>query len=107
TDGTDRKAFLACVVDAGGRPLLVGGRPERRALAPLFGAIAGDGRGADVAIEATGSAEGWRDAVALVRPGGTAVFFSGLPAGTEVALDASRIHYEALTLRGVFHHAPR
>ena len=99
--------LCACVADAGGRPVVVGGRAERRALAPAFGAVAGDGGGADVAIEATGTPDGWRDAVALVRPGGTAVFFSGLPAGTEVALDATRVHYEELTVRGAFHHTPR
>ena len=99
--------LCACVADAGGRPIVVGGRPERRALAGEFGAVAGDAHGVDIAIEATGNAEGWRDAVALVRKGGTAVFFSGLPTGTEVAFDAQRIHYDELTLRGAFHHTPR
>ena len=59
--------------------MLVGGRPERRALGPEFGAVAGNGRNVDVAIEATGSPKGWGDAVSLVRPGGTALLFSGLP----------------------------
>ena len=49
----------ACVADAGGRPVGVGSRPERRALAPLFGGEAGHGEGADVVIEAAGSAEAW------------------------------------------------
>jgi L-iditol 2-dehydrogenase len=99
--------LCASVADAGGKAVLVGGRPERRALAPEFGAAAGGGEQADVVIEATGSADGWRDAVALVRRGGTVVLFGGLPAGTEVALDAFRLHYEELTLRGAFHHTPR
>ena len=99
--------LCACVADAGARPVLVGGRAQRRALGPGFGAVPGDGAGADVAIEATGSAKGWRDAVALVRRGGIAVAFSGLPARTDVPLDARRIHYEELTLRGAFHHTPR
>ena len=47
--------LCACVADAGGKPILVGGRAERRELAPLFGARPGDGRGADVAIEAAGT----------------------------------------------------
>jgi len=97
----------ACVADTGGHPVIVGGRAERRALAPEFGAVPGDGRGADVAIEATGTEDGWRDAVALVRPGGTVVLFGGLPGGAEVPLDATRVHYEELTLRGAFHHTPR
>ena len=98
--------LCACVADAGGRPVLVGGRPERRALAAEFGARPGDGADADVAIEATGAEQGWRDAAALVRPGGTVVLFGGLPAGSEVAFDAFRLHYEELTLRGAFHHTP-
>ncbi|MGD0713451.1 MAG: zinc-binding dehydrogenase [Gaiellaceae bacterium] len=99
--------LCACVADAGARAVVVGGRPERRALAEEFGAVLGDAAGADVAIEATGSAEGWRDAVGLVRPGGTVVLFSGLPSDTEVPFDAFRLHYEELTLRGAFHHTPR
>lgn len=97
----------ACVADAGGYPHVVGSRPERRALAPLFGARDGDARGADVVIEAAGSESSWRDAVDFVRPGGTVVFFGGRERGTRVSLDTYRLHYEELTLRGAFHHAPR
>jgi L-iditol 2-dehydrogenase len=92
----------ACVADAGARPVVVGGRPQRRELAPLFGAVPGDGRGADVVIEAVGTGEAWRAALELVRPGGTALFFGG----REVAVDTFRLHYEELTLRGAFHHTP-
>ena len=95
--------LCACVADTGARPVVVGGRPERRALAPLFGAVPGDGRGADVVIEAVGTGEAWRDALELVRPGGTVLFFGG----REVAVDTFRLHYEELTLRGAFHHTPR
>jgi L-iditol 2-dehydrogenase len=98
--------LCACLADAGARPVLVGGRPERRARASAFGAVAGEGRGADAAIEATGTAQGWRDAMALVRAGGTVVLFSGLPRADGVTLDAYRLHYEELTLRGAFHHTP-
>jgi L-iditol 2-dehydrogenase len=97
----------ACVSDAGGNPTVVGGRPQRRALARDFGAVPGDGHGADVVIEAAGTPAAWRDAVELVRPGGTVVFFGGLPTGTEFPVDARRLHYEELTLRGAFHHTPR
>jgi L-iditol 2-dehydrogenase len=97
--------LAACVADAGGRPFLVGGRTERRALAPLFGARPAAGT-ADVVIEAAGTEQAWRDAVALARPGGTVVLFGGLPAEAEVELDAYRLHYEELTLRGAFHHTP-
>ncbi|HEY8029213.1 MAG TPA: zinc-binding dehydrogenase [Gaiellaceae bacterium] len=99
--------LCACATDAGANVVLVGGRPERRALATDFGATSGDGAGVDVVIEATGTEDGWRYAVALARRGGTVVLFGGLPGGTQVALDATRIHYDELTLRGAFHHTPR
>ena len=70
----------ACVADAGGWPVIVGGREERRELASAFGAEPGDGRGADVVLEAAGTERAWSDAVELVRPGGTVVMFGGLPA---------------------------
>ena len=63
--------LCACVADAGGRPVAVGSRPERRELASLFGAVPAEPEGADVVIEATGTAEGWTEALRLVRPGGT------------------------------------
>ncbi len=65
------------------------------------------GEGADVVIEAAGSAEAWAQALELVRPGGTAVFFGGRESGATLTVDAYRLHYEELTLRGAFHHAPR
>lgn len=99
--------LCACVADAGGKPVAVGGRPERRALAASFGARPGDGGGANVVIEAAGTEEAWADAVELVRPGGTVVLFGGLERGATVALDAYRLHYEELTVRGAFHHSPR
>jgi L-iditol 2-dehydrogenase len=98
--------LCACVADAGGRAVAVGGRPERRALAPLFGAEPGDGEDADVVIEATGTDGGWRDALALVRRGGTVVFFGCRERGTSLEVDTYRLHYEELTLRGSFHHTP-
>jgi L-iditol 2-dehydrogenase len=99
--------LCACLRDAGAHPIAVGGRPERRALVPLFGGVQGDGRGADVVIEAAGTPQAWRDGVELARAGGTVVFFGGLERGATVALDAYRVHYEELTLRGAFHHTPR
>jgi L-iditol 2-dehydrogenase len=99
--------LCACVADAGVRPVAVGGRAERRALAPLFGARPGDAENADVVIEATGSDGGWRDALRLVRPGGTVVFFGGREQGSAIEVDTYRLHYEELTLRGSFHHTPQ
>jgi L-iditol 2-dehydrogenase len=95
--------LCAAARDAGARVIAVGGRPERRALAPEFGAEPGDAKGADVVIEAVGTAEAWQDALELVRPGGTVLFFGG----RELTVDTYRLHYEELTLRGSFHHTPR
>ena len=99
--------LCACVADAGGRPVAVGGRAERRALAPLFGAVAGDGSSADVVIEAAGTVEAWERALSLVRPGGTVLAFGGLPREARVTVDPYRIHYEEVRLIGAFHHTPR
>ena len=99
--------LAACVADAGGRAEVVGGRPERRVLVPAFGGATGDGEGADVVIEAAGTEEAWSSALGLVRPGGTVVYFGGRESGAELSVDAYRLHYEELTLRGAFHHAPR
>jgi L-iditol 2-dehydrogenase len=98
--------LAACVADAGGWPVVVGGRDERRALVEEFGAEVGDGRGADVVIEAAGSERAWTDAIELVRPGGTVVMFGGLPRDAHPAVDAYRLHYEELSVRGSFHHTP-
>jgi L-iditol 2-dehydrogenase len=57
-------------------------------------------------IECGGTPEGWRAAVRLARPGGRVLFFSGLPAGTDVALDAGAMHYAELTCIGTFHFTP-
>jgi len=99
--------LCACVADVGGWPVGVGSRPERRALAPAFGAETGSGEGADVVIEAAGTPEAWALALELVRPGGTVLAFGGLPRETRVEIDPYRIHYEEVTLRGAFHHTPR
>jgi L-iditol 2-dehydrogenase len=77
-------------------------RRRRRACAQV-----GDAADADVAIEAAGTPQAWEDAVRLVRPGGTVVFFGGLERGSALAVEGHRLHYEELTLRGAFHHAPR
>ena len=99
--------LAACVADAGGRPEVVGGRAERRALVPAFGGSTGDGESADLVIEAAGTEAAWQRALELVRPGGTVLYFGGRESGAELRVDAYRLHYEELTLLGAFHHAPR
>jgi L-iditol 2-dehydrogenase len=98
--------LAACVADAGGWPVVVGGRAERQSLVEVFGAETGDGAGADVVIEAVGTEEAWVDAVALVRAGGTVIAFGGLPREVRPPVDAFRLHYEELTIRGSLHHTP-
>ncbi len=61
----------------------------------------------DVVIEAVGRVEAWEAAADLVRPGGRVILFGGCPVGTRAAFDTARLHYQELTLRGVFHHHPR
>ena len=53
--------LCACVADAGGWPVTIGGRSERHRLAPAFGARPGDPHNADVVIEAAGTEDAWRD----------------------------------------------
>jgi L-iditol 2-dehydrogenase len=79
----------------------------RGATAELLGRGEGEQRGYETVIEAAGSPEAWEQAVALAAPGGTVVLFGGLPRETVVPVDSYRLHYEALTLRGSFHHRPR
>jgi len=65
-----------------------------------------DGYGADVAIEAIGLPSTWEQALKLVRKGGKILEFGGCPPGTEVRIDAERLHYGELTLLGTFHTTP-
>jgi L-iditol 2-dehydrogenase len=66
-----------------------------------------DGRlGAWIAIDATGVAEVWADAIAVVRPGGLVNLFGGCAPGATVALDTGLVHYGELTIKGVYHHRP-
>ncbi len=66
-----------------------------------------EGRGADVVIEAAGSAETWTQALMMARPGATVMQFSGLPGGMQVSFDATKLHYGEITMKGIFHHVPR
>jgi L-iditol 2-dehydrogenase len=57
-------------------------------------------------IESGGTPESWQEAVRLAAPGGRVLFFGGLPKGSHVPLDATRVHYDELTLLGCFHFTP-
>ena len=65
-----------------------------------------DGQGAWVAVDATGVPEVWLDAIACVRPGGLVNLFGGCAPGTSIPLDTHRVHYNEITIKGVYHHRP-
>ncbi len=65
-----------------------------------------DGEGAAAVVECVGQPETWEQAVAMTRKGGEALFYGGCAAGVKVPIDARRVHYEALTLKGAFHFRP-
>lgn len=64
------------------------------------------GRGVDVAIEAIGLPEVWQNTILMVRKGGTANLFGGCKSGTTITVDTSIIHYNEVTIKGVYHHTP-
>jgi len=64
------------------------------------------GLGADVVIEAVGLPATWENAIRMTRKAGIALLFGGCPSGTSVSIDAGKLHYGELTIRGAFHHTP-
>ncbi|HEY9829323.1 MAG TPA: alcohol dehydrogenase catalytic domain-containing protein [Stenomitos sp.] len=64
------------------------------------------GWGADVVIEATGIPSVWEMAIACGRPGATINLFGGCPRDTTITVNTEQLHYNALTLKGVFHNTP-
>lgn len=65
-----------------------------------------EGRGADVVIECAGVKAAWLTALELARKGGRVEWFGGLPGGTPVEVDSTRVHYDELALFGVYHLTP-
>ena len=74
--------------------------------AELLRARTEGGKGAAVAIDATGVRQVWQDAIASVRPGGLVNLFGGCAPGTAIPLDTHLLHYSELTVKGVYHHRP-
>jgi L-iditol 2-dehydrogenase len=117
--------LLICALKAeGARVLVLGRNPERLRLATAAGAdeaidltrepdgvaavrrrTAGE-RGADGVIEAVGKPETWALSVGMTRKGGRVCLFGGCAVGSKAELDTHRIHYDEITLFGVFHHRP-
>ncbi len=103
----------------GHKPVVVGRREERLALARRLGFkhvlsanenVGGyigkltEGRGADGVIECTGTAQAWERAPDYVRRGGTVSFFGGLPQAVRVAFSAARMHYDEVRFISPFHY---
>ncbi len=64
------------------------------------------GKGADIAIDATGVPEVWEMAIRMGRKGALINLFGGCMPGTSINIDTSLIHYSELTIKGVYHHTP-
>jgi L-iditol 2-dehydrogenase len=115
--GTIGLLHLLFAVKAGVRATVIARGDARKSLAQRLGAAdivdADDAarieksRGTfDAVIECAGTAEAWQEGLRQARPGGRVLFFSGLPSGAVVELDATRLHYAELTCLGSFHFTP-
>jgi L-iditol 2-dehydrogenase len=113
--------LVGLAASKGAAVLAVGRRVDRLRRATAFGAAAtistlddafrrlkaeGGGRGPDVVIDAVGIPQTAQLALDAVGKGGTVDLFGGCEQGTTLALDAPRVHYEEITVRGTFHHTP-
>ena len=65
------------------------------------------GIGANIVAECTGRTSVWEDSIRLVSKGGTVILFGGCPGGTSVSFDTGRLHYDQITLKGIFHFTPK
>jgi threonine dehydrogenase-like Zn-dependent dehydrogenase len=65
-----------------------------------------DSLGFDYVFECTGMPDVWEASVNYVRKGGTVILFGGCKSGTTVTYDTGRIHYDEITIKGVFHYTP-
>lgn len=64
------------------------------------------GLGVDYVFECTGQPDIWQSSVNYIRRGGTVILFGGCKSGTTVTYDTGRLHYDEITLKGVFHFTP-
>jgi L-iditol 2-dehydrogenase len=62
--------------------------------------------GVDVSIEAAGNEDSWKAAIKAVRKGGVSLMFGGCKKGCELYIDPKRVHYDEVTVIGVYHHTP-
>jgi L-iditol 2-dehydrogenase len=121
--GNMARLLICALKVAGARVLVLGRDPGRLRLASAAGADEvinltqePDGtaavrrrtgeRGADGVIEAVGKPETWALSLGMVRKGGRVCLFAGCAAGSKTEVDTHRLHYDEVTLFGVFHHRP-
>jgi L-iditol 2-dehydrogenase len=64
------------------------------------------GRGADIAVDATGIPEVWKMVILMGRKGALINLFGGCMPGTSIDIDTALIHYSELTIKGIYHHTP-
>ena len=62
--------------------------------------------GASLVIEATGIPEAWTTAMKTVASGGEVILFGGCAPGTTADLDTHQLHYQEITVKGIYHHRP-
>jgi L-iditol 2-dehydrogenase len=122
-DGAIGLMFVAALQLIPAAVMLVGGHTQRLEIGWKFGAMQvcnyhqisdlparvrewTQGWGADVVIEATGSPAVWERAIACARPGGIVNLFGGCPRDTTITVSTEQLHYNELTLKGVFHNTP-
>ena len=100
--------MLASLLISQGRTVTVAERhAERRGQASELGARTVEALDRhELVFEAVGQPDTWRQAIAVVRPGGVVVLVGGCPRGSEVTFETAPIHYDELELRGTFHHSP-
>lgn len=111
---------LLLLKNKGSDVMIAGLEKKRLAIAKKLGAVSAvtpdklantitkftAGLGVDYVFECTGRPEVWQSSVNYVRRGGTIILFGGCKSGTTVTYDTGRIHYDELTLKGVFHFTP-
>jgi L-iditol 2-dehydrogenase len=65
-----------------------------------------NGLGAELVIECVGRPEAWQEASRHAGQGGFVLLFGGCPSGTTASFDTTHLHYDQITLKGVFHFTP-
>jgi L-iditol 2-dehydrogenase len=116
--------FVAALAQMGQVPVLADPNPSRLSVGRALGAArtleiqrgggqaafvreqTPGGKGFWIAVDCTGQPGVWSDAIESVRPGGLVNFFGGCAPGTSIPLDTHLVHYNELTLKGVYHHRP-